>query len=636
VEARARMLPFGDRLLRATAIQDVTERKRSEQLRLQQAAFMSASMDGMSVLDRDGVFLFVNDAHARVYGYDRPEEMLGKTWRILYEGAELERLANEVMPEFGRTGRWRGEAVGRRRDGSSFPQEVSLTMVEGGGMVCVVRDLSAEKRSEEARARLATAVDQAAEAIVITARDGTIQYVNPAFERVTGYAAAEAIGTNPRILKSGAHDAKFYRTMWETLASGEVWSGHVVNRRKDGSLYEEEAAISPIRGSAGAIVNYVAVKRDVTTEMQLAEQLRESQKLRAIGQLAGGVAHDFNNLLQALMGTAEVLRNRGADPGVLTDAIAELEADIRRGAALTRQLLLFAHRNMVKLERTDLNETVRTTERLLRRLLRENIRIVVSLAPEPLPVDADRGQLEQVLVNLAVNSADAMPEGGTLTIRTHRPHADEALLEVSDTGSGIPEDLQPRVFEPFFTTKGPEKGIGLGLAVVHGIVTQHGGRIDFASGCGSGTTFRIFLPFRESGAHSGLPPAEVPAAPERGRNERVLVVEDETGAREGLTQILTMLGYRAVSVSDAEGALAVPAEPPFDLLLTDLLLPGIHGAELAEAMRRRWPALKVIVMSGYAEDEAVRRGVLEGSVRFLQKPFGMATLAAELRGALDA
>ena len=635
VETRPTLIKSGDRAIVMAVIRDVTERRRAEGLQLRQSAFMRAAMDGMAILDPGGVFAYVNEAHAAIYGFDRPEDLLGTSWETLYDAAELQRFRSEIMPAFMRAGRWRGEATGRRRDGSPFPQDLSLTTIEGGGMVCVVRDISERKRAEEARARLATAVDQAAEAIVITSTDGTIQYVNPAFERVTGYGEEEAIGQNPRLLKSGVHDEGFYRDMWVALAAGRVWSGHVVNRRKDGSLYEEESTISPIRDSSGAVVSYVAVKRDVTNEMRLAEQVREAQKLRAIGQLAGGVAHDFNNLLQALMGTAEVLRNRGGDARVLADAVAELEADIRRGAALTRQLLLFAHRNVVKLERMDLNDAVRATERLLRRLLRENIRIFVEVAAEPLTVDADRGQLEQVLVNLAVNAADAMPEGGTLTIRTAHPRPDEALLEVCDTGLGIPEELQPRVFEPFFTTKGPDKGIGLGLSVVHGIVTRHGGRIELASRPEAGTSFRIVLPFRESGVHAATPPVVAPSSPERGRGERVLLVEDETGAREGLTQILTMLGYSAVAVGDAEAAMAMPVDAPFDLLLTDLLLPGLHGAELADVMRRRWAGLRVVVMSGYAEDEAVRRSVLEGTVRFLQKPFDMPTLARELRGALD-
>ena len=620
----------------AVVARDVTSRKRSEQMMLRQAAFMKAAMDGMAILDDRGVYEYVNDAHARIYGYENADELLGKTWEVLYEGRELERLQREIMPAFFRAGRWRGEAIGRRKDNTVFPQEVSLTRIADGGMVCVVRDLTESKRAEEARVRLATAVEQAAETIVITDPRGTIQYVNPAFERTTGYAAAEAIGQNPRILRSGLHDAAFYRRMWETLARGEVWSGHLVNRRKDGSHFEEEATISPVRDATGALVNYVAVKRDVTQEVQLAEQLRESQKLRAIGQLAGGVAHDFNNLLQALLGTVEVLRTRGQDPRVLPRAITELEADVRRGAALTRQLLLFAHRGVVKPESLDVNEVVRDTESLLRRLVRENIRFTCELSAGPLPVKADRGQLEQVLVNLAVNAADAMPDGGTLVIRTSGQGGREVILEVEDSGVGIPDELQPRIFEPFFTTKGADRGIGLGLSVVHGIVTQHGGRVEVKSRVGAGSTFLVALPLHRLEPVREVPePPAMPALAPHSRGERVLLVEDEPGAREGLRQILSMLGYDVTTAASAEDVVKMSPKEVFDLLLTDLLLPGMHGGELANDMRQKWPSLRVIVMSGYAEDEAVRRGVREGALRFLQKPFDMVTLARELRAALD-
>jgi len=620
----------------AVVARDVTARKRSEQLMLRQAAFMKAAMDGMAILDERGNFAYVNDAHARIYGYEDADELLGKTWEVLYHGQELERFQREIMPAFFRTGCWRGEAVGRRKDNTFFPQEVSLTRIADGGMVGVVRDLTEGKRAEEARVRLATAVEQAAETIVITDPRGTIQYVNPAFERTSGYSAAEAIGQNPRILKSGVHDGAFYRRMWETLDRGEVWTGRLVNRRKDGANFEEEATISPVRDATGTVVNYVAVKRDVTQEVRLAEQLRESQKLRAIGQLAGGVAHDFNNLLQALLGTVEVLRTRGHDLRVLPQAITELEADVRRGAALTRQLLLFAHRGVVKPELLDVNEVVRGTESLLRRLVRENIRFSCELSATSLPAKADRGQLEQVLVNLAVNAADAMPDGGDLVIRTSEQGDREVILEVQDSGVGIPDELQPRIFEPFFTTKGTDRGIGLGLSVVHGIVTQHGGRVEVKSRVGAGSTFLVALPLhRPEPVPAGAGPVAGAVVAPHSRGERVLLVEDEPSAREGLRQILSMLGYDVTAAASAEEVVKLPPGRGFDLLLTDLLLPGMHGGELAKDMRQKWPSLRVIVMSGYAEDEAVRRGVREGALRFLQKPFDMVTLARELRAALD-
>jgi len=527
---------------------------------------------------------------------------------------------------------FRDERRGVRFDNSYYP------VLDAQGRVArvaiIARDITEAKKVEEERARLAKAVESAAESIVITDTDWHIQYVNPAFERSSGYAAAEVIGEKPRMLDSGQQPEHFFLDAEAVLARGEVWTGHFINRRKDGAVYEEEATISPIRDAAGEIVNYVEVKRDVTKEMALAEQVREAQKMRAIGQLAGGVAHDFNNLLQALLGTVEVLRVRSGDPGALASAVAEIEADVKRGAALTRQLLLFARREVVKLERLDLNDVVHETHGLLRRLLRENIHFTLGLDSGPLHVDADRGQLQQVLSNLVLNASDAMPEGGDLELCTGQFGEREVWLEVRDTGCGIPEDVRPHIFEPFFTTKGEDKGIGLGLAVVHGIVSGHGGRIDVESRAGGGALFRMVLPYRGSGVF--VPPRISAArmAPSHGQGERVLVVEDEMGAREGLREMLAMLDYQVTAVGAGEEALALAPTTPFDVLLTDLVLPGIHGNELAERMRARWPHLKVIVMSGYAPDVAVRQGVLMGTVRFLEKPFDMGALAREVRAAL--
>jgi two-component system cell cycle sensor histidine kinase/response regulator CckA len=637
VEVHARSLPFGKRMLRITAIRDITERRKAEEELRLKVRLLDAAVDTIFLHDLEGNMIYANEAAYRTRAYER-EEFMAMNLRSLVAPLDAAKF-DERMAEVAEKGRGVFESTHICRDGSIMPVETRTTAITSGGktiVMAIVRDITERKRAEEARVRLATAVEQAAETILITDPNGTIQYVNPAFERTTGYGAAETIGRNTRMLKSGVHDGAFYRRMWETLARGEVWTGRLVNRRKDGSHFEEEATISPVRDATGAVVNYVAVKRDVTQEVQLAEQLRESQKLRAIGQLAGGVAHDFNNLLQALLGTVEVLRTRGHDPRVLPRAITELEADVRRGASLTRQLLLFAHRGMVKPESLDVNEVVRDTESLLRRLVRENIRFTCELSAAPLPVEADRGQLEQVLVNLAVNAADAMPDGGTLVIRTSEHGGREVILEVEDSGIGIPDELQPRIFEPFFTTKGADRGIGLGLSVVHGIVTQHGGRVEVKSRVGAGSTFLVALPLhRPEPAHHTQGPTAMTVIAPHSRGERVLLVEDEPGAREGLRQILSMLGYDVTAAPSAEDVVKLPPGQRFDLLLTDLLLPGMHGGELANDMRQKWPGLRVIVMSGYAEDEAVRRGVREGALRFLQKPFDMVTLARELRAALD-
>ncbi len=384
------------------------------------------------------------------------------------------------------------------------------------------------------------------------------------------------------------------------------------------------------------MLGYVSSQVAQAIERKRAEEaVRESQKMRVIGQLAGGVAHDFNNLLQALLGSIEVLRHSSTDPDTLSHALAEIEEDIRRGAALTRQLLLFSRREVVKVEPLDVNEVVRRTTTLLRRLLRENIHVRLELSAQPLEVSADRSQLEQVLLNLAVNAADAMPEGGSLVIRSRREDTEDVALEVEDNGSGMTEEVRAHIFEPFFTTKGREKGVGLGLSVVHGIIAQHGGRIDVSSESGQGSRFQIVLP-GAAGKTPSRRPEPQPSSEESltGRGESVLLVEDEQGARQVIGDILRLLHYDVITVASGEEAIALASERGFDLLLTDLSLPGIHGTELAATLRARWPDLKVILMSGYAESEAVRQLVSSGPLRFLQKPFGMATLAREIQGAL--
>ncbi len=614
------------------------------------------------------------------------------------------------------------------------------------------------RRAEEALQVRTTALEASATAIVITDRDGSIVWTNPAFGRLTGYAPEETIGRNTNFLNSGRQDRQFYAELWQTVTSGRVWHGELVNRRRDGSLFTEEMTITPVRGEGGAITHFIAVKQDVSARRQAEEekgrqlrllqtlidtipspvfhkdthgvyqgcnaawlalvglsrdqvvgktafdiapadvarryheadaalllspgvqqyeyqvqhasggmrdvmfskatftdergevagivgvmldvteqrrteqQLRQSQKMEAVGRLAGGMAHDFNNILQALLSQAQALQ-LGATTPAMVEAFQEIEADIRRGASLTQQLLLFSRRQVTQRKLLDLGEVVGGGAAMLRRLIPENIRLVVEVAPRRLWVDGDAGQLQQAVVNLALNARDAMPSGGALTIRAHASDGG-AVVEVEDTGHGMDEATRDHLFEPFFTTKEAGHGTGLGLAVVHGIVEQHGGRVEVESQPGEGSRFRVMLPLAPA---PPVPPGSVPhdlAGLPRGTGERILLVEDEEGARKGLTKILAVLGYQATAVASGEEALALAAAPGFDLLLSDLMLPGIGGDELAERLGARWPALKVVLMSGYTEDMAMRRGVEQRAVRFLQKPFDMATLAREMRAAL--
>jgi two-component system cell cycle sensor histidine kinase/response regulator CckA len=623
-------------------IRDISDRTRAEKaLRESEERYrrlVDNVQDVVFTLSVTGELTSLNPAFERITGWPSAQ-WLGKSFAELVHPDDLS-VASDLLGKF-----LRGQAPGlfevriKARDGSWLDGEFSgVQLVEHGrvtGVLATARDITLRKREGEERRRLAAAVQQSAEAIVVTDPRGTIEYVNPAFEWITGYSASEAIGQNPRFLKSGRHDAHFYREMWETLKRGEVWSGRLVNRRKDGVVFEEDATISPVRDPLGRIEHFVAVKRDVTQETAVEERLRQAQRIEAVGRLAGGVAHDFNNLLQAMLSQIQLIRARPGDPARVSGTVNELEQHIRRGAALSRQLLLFSRRETAKPESLDLNEVLEGATQLLRRLVRENVIVTVELVGEALPVVADRGQLDQVLMNLVVNAADAMPEGGRIVIRSGSRGGTVVWLSVEDTGHGIPQEIRDRIFEPFVTTKGEEKGSGLGLSVVHGIVVAHRGTIEVSDREGGGTVFRIELPRDTSGevaspVRPGRDAQEVP----RGTGERIIVVEDEAGAREGLLDLLTMLGFEVTAVGSAGEAERLPAQPAFDVLLSDILLPDVSGADLARRLQERWPQLKVILMSGYTEDEAVRRDVGAGTVRFLQKPFDMMTLAREIRMAL--
>ncbi len=498
-----------------------------------------------------------------------------------------------------------------------------------------------ERRRTEQRLSLQSAVmESAANAIAVTDPDATIEWVNPAFTRLTGYRLNEAVGKSTRILNSGKQTTAFYAELWRTILAGKVWRGEMINRRKDGSLYAERMTITPVlasgsSGGTGTIDHFVAVKEDVTAVRQMEEQLRRAQRMEAVGRLAGGVAHDFNNLLQAMLGITQLARLQGGDLATIQNQLQELEELLHRGAQLSQQLLLFSRREEIKAEPLDLNQVIRDTVKLLGRLLGANVTLAMELSPEALPVLADPGQIGQVWMNLAVNATDAMPDGGTLTVRSGRRGDSDVWFSVSDTGHGIPDDIRDHIFEPFFTTKADRRGTGLGLAVVHGIVTQHGGEVEVASTVGKGTTFRVLLPRRAQEGEAAAPEAAQATALPHGHGERLLLVEDNDSVRRAFERLLIRLGYEVTSAGSAEEADRLPASPPYLLLLTDMVLPGLSGAGLAAQLRARWPAIKVIFMSGYTEDEALRKQAAEGEVRFLQKPVDLGTLAREVHDALS-
>ncbi len=534
-----------------------------------------------------------------------------------------------------------------------FFNETSITKNDEGPLLFVEdsRAIVASKTANEDHARLVAAIEQVAEAVIITDTQGTIVYTNPAFEKSTGYTGAEALGLNPRAFKSGKQDADFYRQLWNTLKRGEVWHGHFTNKRKDGSLYEEEATISPIRDARGVITNYVAVERDVTREMQLEAQLLQSQKMEAIGTLAGGIAHDFNNILAIIQMQAGLIKC-SADVSSEQAALAnDITITVDRAASLARQLLLFSRRQLMQLRELDLNQAVSNMTKLLGRTLGETIEVRLNRAAEPMLIRADPSMMDQVLLNLAVNARDAMSNGGRLVIEitavefdelagfhSHRAHPGSFVcLIVSDNGCGIPAEILPKIFEPFFTTKGIGNGTGLGLATAFGIVEQHRGWIDVTSEVGRGTTFRVYLPRLVPNAVGEIIPTPDPATLPGG-DETILLVEDEPVLRGSLKTTLLRLGYRILEADTGAKALEVWREnrDEIRLLLTDLVMPdGIDGIVLARRLLQKNPDLKVVYMSGYSAELVGKELPLNEGANFLSKPFQVQKLSQTIRQSLD-
>jgi PAS domain S-box-containing protein len=510
-------------------------------------------------------------------------------------------------------------------------------------------DVTERRRADAERERLLTAIEQAGEGVLVTDPEGVIQYVNPAFEADSGYTRAEILGKNPRLLKSGRHDEGFYRGLWETVSAGRTWQSHIVNRRKDGTLYTQEATISPVRDAGGRIMSYVAVTRDITEHLRLAEQLRQAQKMEAVGRLAGGVAHDFNNLLTVINGLAELA---AADLDSCHPLVPRLQGILdagTRAARLTQQLLAFARKQVVAPRALDLNEAIGAVQGMLRRLIGEDIELVWKPGADVWRVYLDPGQVDQVLANLLVNARDAIPGAGTVTVETGTAVLDRAwceahpgaapgeyaVLTVSDTGEGMDRETLTHIFEPFFTTKGPGRGTGLGLATVYGIVQQAGGAIYAYSEPGQGTTFRIYLPRWTGGAGAAVA-REEPAAPPAG-TETVLLVEDEPAILTLGQAILERQGYRVLAARSPAEALGLAAQEPGEihLLATDVVLPGMNGRELYARLHALRPGLKCLYLSGYTADAISQRGVLPDGVSFLQKPYSLKTLAEKVRAVLD-
>jgi len=633
---------------------DVTRQRRiEEQIRESEARYrqlFERAPVGIVYFDTDLHVTDCNDNYLKLMHADR-DRMIGLEIRNLRDKRVLPVL--EATLE-GKEGHWKGlyqTTVSNKRiyvSARTAPLYDSQGNIQGG--VALVEDMSLQQQAQEEKFRLMSAIDQASETIVITDTRGIIEYVNPAFEKMTGYSAAEAHGLNPRVLQSGRHDKEFYKEMWQTLRSGRVWKGHIINKRKDGALFEEDATISPVRNQEGEIINYVAVKRDVTEEVALKKQLNQAMKMEAIGTLAGGIAHDFNNILSAVLGYAEMVELQLDENEPARKDVGQIIAAGQRATDLIRQILTFSRQEEEELRPVKLQFVIKEALKLLRSSLPTSIELQQEVDPGCGPVLADPIRIHQVLMNLCTNAKQAMEgQQGTLRVRLAEFDIDSGAfsgffptiesgpwldLEVSDTGMGMEEQVKERIFDPFFTTKKKGQGTGLGLSVVHGIVKSHNGEITVESEPGRGTTFHIYLPIVETEVYDEHQSGQI-ILPQG--TEHILLVDDEPLLVEIMERFLTMLGYKVKGFIDSREAMAWYGENAdrIDLVITDMTMPHLTGAELAREILAQRPEMPIVLCTGYSEVMDAEKAMAMGIRKFIAKPVDNSVLAHSVREALD-
>ena len=645
------------------AHEQLEERVRERTSELQRAEekyrrIVETTNEGVLVVDAGGIATFANPRLEQMLGYGKGE-IVGQQWMALLDererGGGMQRIRERRAGVAAQV-----ELRLRRADGSPLWVAASATpvMEAGGnyqGTVSMLTDITERRRGDEAALRLAAIVESSADAILSIDEQGRCTSWNDAAERLFGFTAAELLGRELTHLfppeRKGEREELLAR-----LRRGEMRVQLETQRlHKDGTAIDVMITVAAITVASGRR-ELCLIARDLTEQKraekalrETEEQLRQSQKMDAVGRLAGGVAHDFNNLLSVILGYGgAMLEELAPDQPARRDLEEVLKAG-RRASELTQQLLLFGRQQVTAMRDLDLNQLVADAERMIRRIVGEDVELLV-VRGEPLGcVRGDPGNLEQVLMNLVVNARDAMPHGGRLTLQTANVALDDeqarhqpgtrpgahVMVSVSDTGVGIDRETRPRIFEPFFTTKERGKGTGLGLSTVFGIVQRHGGGIAVESEPGHGSTFRIYLPAVPA---QDVAPAATPVSPVLRGSETVLLVEDEEQVRAVAQRILERQGYRVVAARDGAEALRACAslETPIQLVLSDVVMPGMSGAELVQRLAAVLPGAKVLFVSGYADDSLIRSGVLEREVAFLAKPFAPETLARKVREVLDA
>lgn len=605
------------------------------------------------VYDRETLsYLLVNDAAVAVYGYTR-KEFLEMTVKDIRPADDVPRLL-DMLGRTGLTLESRGVWRHRKKNGALMEVEITAHAMDFDGRpACIVlaSDVTEQRRAEAELRRitdlLRAVADSTTDAVFVKDLEGRYLLCNPAAAQFMGRSAEEIIGRTdeeffaPESIRLIMERDREVRESGQAITQEEELTTHGVTRTF-------LATKAPYRDQEGRVAGVLGISRDITDRKRLEQQFLQAQKMEAVGLLAGGIAHDFNNLLTVINGYCDLLLEQAAPEAASRDLLQEIRKAGDRAAALTRQLLAFSRQQVLEPKLLNLNEVIRDAGRMLNRLIGEDILLTTSLKAETDLVKADPGQIEQVLINLAVNARDAMPRGGRLTIETQQIFLDETycrsvpglmpgyyvLMAVTDTGCGMDASTQARIFEPFYTTKRTGHGTGLGLATVHGIIRQSRGHISVYSEIGHGTTFKIYLPLVED-TRSEMPPRAPRTMPTG--SETLLLVEDEDALRAMSRHILSSCGYTVLDASNGPEALQLAERHSgtIDLLVTDVVMPLMSGRELAGHLHPLRPDCKVLFLSGYTDDAIIRHGVLEAEVAFLQKPFTPASLVQKVREVLD-
>jgi two-component system cell cycle sensor histidine kinase/response regulator CckA len=620
-------------------VQDVTERKRAEERLRILDTVLSSSAQAIAITDSQGVVTFANTAIYRLWGHSEDEVLIGRSifefWKLSEDPAALlERIRASQVQSF--------QMPASRVDGAPFFLGVTAEAVrDAKGTLAQVlfsfADVTESRRVQEALRLKDQAIASSLIGIAMADASSSILYANREFVRLWGYTSdREVLG---RSLWDFL-DSSSASQMSEVVRVGGAFQGESIGKRSDGTRMDLNASVHALVDARGEPVNIVASLADVTDRKRLEAQLIHSQKIESVGRLAGGIAHDFNNLLTVISGGLELtLAELQADHRTREYLVAAAEA-AQSAAALTRQLLAFSRKEIIAPKVLDLNEVIRRVEKMILRLLGEDIALVAVCAVDLAPIRFDPGQVEQIILNLAVNARDAMASGGRLTIETSNVHLDEeyaerhvdvqpgeyVLLAVSDDGAGMSEDVRTHLFEPFFTTKERGKGTGLGLAMVYGAVRQNGGRIEVYSEISQGTTFKIYLPAAKSVPE---PIVSKPSTFPRTRTTSILLVEDDARVRLFAENVLRRLGHTVHAFPNGEQALAAleSLRPLPDLLITDVVMPGLNGRVVAERVVGVLPKVRVMFVSGYTQNVIVNQGVLKEGIEFLAKPYSVEQLA---------